>query len=262
VPEIGTESAPLQQVGGERWNRRLVVVGRVQRAAIHFAIKHVHSFTRRLAVGTVIRADHNHFPTDQPSTHQGDLHARCAGANLTGPADLVLGQEISSHNGWVNSKKQKSTERTDDLHDLSNRPGFLLRKAHQVAVAIFSEEVGQIALTPPQHNVMSALMVNPGSHQTDIGRIVGYDRATVGAVLAGLEARQLVERRESDNDKRSKALTLTRTGKKLLNKSNEAMERINLRILEPLAVHEQPLFIALLARIAFSRQPLKRAPPP
>ena len=85
---------------------------------------------------------------------------------------------------------------------------------------------------------------------------------TVGAVLAGLEARQLVERRDSDKDKRSKILTLTRTGEKLLNRSNEAMNRINLRILEPLAVHERPLFIALLTQIAFSRQPLKRAPPP
>jgi hypothetical protein len=81
-----------------------------------------------------------------------------------------------------------------DLHDLSHRPGFLLRKAHQVAVAIFSQEVGKLALTPPQHNVLSSLMANPGCHQTELGRIVGYDRATVGAVLAGLEARELVER--------------------------------------------------------------------
>lgn len=171
-------------------------------------------------------------------------------------------QEISSHNGGVNSRKQESSELPDDLHDLSNRPGFLLRKAHQVAVAIFSEEVGALALTPPQHNVLSALMANPGCYQTEIGRIVGYDRATVGAVLAGLEARQLVERKDSDKDKRYKTLTLTRTGKKLLNESNEAMDRINLRILEPLAVHERPMFIALLTRIAFSRQPLKHEPPP
>ena len=215
-----------------------------------------------MEIGTVICAEHNTSPSSQPSTHQAGLHERCAGANPESQADRLLGQEISSHNGRVNSKKQESTGRTGDLHDLSNRPGFLLRKAHQVAAAIFSEEVGQLALTPPQHNVLSALMANPGSHQTAIGRIVGYDRATVGAVLAGLEARQLVERRDSDKDKRSKILTLTRTGEKLLNRSNEAMNRINLRILEPLAVHERPLFIALLTQIAFSRQPLKRAPPP
>jgi DNA-binding MarR family transcriptional regulator len=143
------------------------------------------------------------------------------------------------------------TPPSNDLHDLSHRPGFLLRKAHQVAVAIFSQEVGDLGLTPPQHNVLSALMANPGCHQTELGRIVGYDRATVGAVLAGLEARDLVERKDSARDRRLRTLTITRKGRGLLNQSNAVMERINQRILEPLAVHEQPLFIALLARIAF-----------
>lgn len=140
---------------------------------------------------------------------------------------------------------------TDDLHDLSHRPGFLLRKAHQVAVAIFSEEVGKLSLTPPQHNVLSALMANPGCHQTKLGKIVGYDRATVGALLAGLESRGLVERAGSDEDKRVKTLTITKKGRALLSASNAAMDRITQRILAPLAVHERPLFIALLARLAF-----------
>jgi DNA-binding MarR family transcriptional regulator len=147
----------------------------------------------------------------------------------------------------------------DDLHDLSHRPGFLLRKAHQVAVAIFSEEIGNLTLTPPQHNVLSALTANPGCHQTELGRIVGYDRATVGALLAGLETRELVERKGSEHDKRLKTLTLTRAGRQLLRASNTAMDRINRRILEPLAVHERPLFIALLARIAFSGSQAKAA---
>jgi DNA-binding MarR family transcriptional regulator len=139
----------------------------------------------------------------------------------------------------------------DDLHDHTQRPGFLLRKAHQVAVAIFMEEVGKLALTPPQHNVLSALTANPGCHQTEIGRIVGYDRATVGAVLTGLESRGLVERNGSEHDRRRKTLTVTRKGRGLVAASNAAMDRINDRLLEPLAVHERPMFIALLTRMAY-----------
>jgi MarR family transcriptional regulator, lower aerobic nicotinate degradation pathway regulator len=142
------------------------------------------------------------------------------------------------------------TQLPEDLHDLSHRPGFLLRKAHQLAVAIFAEEIGKLPLTPPQHNVLSALMANPGCHQTEIGRIVGYDRATVGAVLAGLESRGLVEKNGSELDRRLKTLTLTGKGRNLLNASNAAMDRINQRILEPLATYERPIFIALLARLA------------
>jgi DNA-binding MarR family transcriptional regulator len=140
-----------------------------------------------------------------------------------------------------------------DVHDLSHRPGFLLRKAHQVAVAIFAEEVGRDALTPPQHNVLAAIQANPGCHQTEVSRIVGYDRATVGAVLAGLETRALVRRDGSENDRRVKMLKLTSAGKRLLDASLAATERINQRIVEPLAPHERALFIELLAKIAFSR---------
>jgi DNA-binding MarR family transcriptional regulator len=140
---------------------------------------------------------------------------------------------------------------SDDLHDLSHRPGFLLRKAHQVAVAIFAEEVGRVALTPPQHNVLSAVLAHPGCHQTEISRVVGYDRATVGAVLAGLEARELIKRDGSAEDRRMKTLKITRRGRQLLNASTAAMDRINQRIVAPLAPHERELFIVLLAKIAF-----------
>jgi DNA-binding MarR family transcriptional regulator len=138
-------------------------------------------------------------------------------------------------------------------YDLSRRPGFLLRKAHQTAVAIFSEEIGELPLTPPQHNVLSALLASPGCHQTEIGRMVGYDRATVGAVLAGLESRQLVERTGSEHDKRLKTLTITQSGQELLAAASSSMDRTNRRILEPLAAHERPLFMALLSRIASVR---------
>lgn len=119
-----------------------------------------------------------------------------------------------------------------------------------MAVAIFAEEVGPIPLTPPQHNVLSAVHARPGSHQTEISRLVGYDRATVGALLAGLEARELVKRDGSSQDRRLKTLKLTRRGKQLLDASSAAMERINERIVAPLAPRERALFIALLAKVA------------
>jgi len=142
-----------------------------------------------------------------------------------------------------------------DLHDLSHRPGFLLRRAHQAAVAIFAEEVGRIELTPPQHNVLSAVRARPGCHQTGLSRMVGYDRATVGALLAGLEGRRLVKREPSAHDRRVRTLTLTARGRQLLEASTAAMERINARILEPLEPDERELFIALLSKIASRTKP-------
>jgi MarR family transcriptional regulator, lower aerobic nicotinate degradation pathway regulator len=148
--------------------------------------------------------------------------------------------------------RQATQPVVDPEHDLGRRPGFLLRKAHQVAVAIFFEEVGAVSLTPPQHNVLAAVQAYPSSHQTALSRIVGYDRATVGAVLAGLEARALVRRAGASNDRRLKTIRITPKGAALLRASAAAMERINRRIVECLEPHERAQFIGMLAKIAFS----------
>ncbi len=137
--------------------------------------------------------------------------------------------------------------------DLSSRPGFLLRKAHQVAVAIFAEEAGELALTPPQHNVLSVVSAYPGCSQSELARAVGYDRATVGAVLVGLEARDLIKRPGSATDRRIKTLTITRQGRQLLEAAAPATERINKRVVASLSPDEQAVFMRLLAKIALSR---------
>jgi MarR family transcriptional regulator, lower aerobic nicotinate degradation pathway regulator len=131
---------------------------------------------------------------------------------------------------------------------LTRRPGFLLRKAHQVAVAIFMEEAGHLALTPPQHNVLTAVRCCPGWSQADIGRVVGYDRATVGAVLAGLEARGLVRRAAGPGNR--KTVSLTPDGRTLLSTAQKVTERINERVVAGLSEAQRRQLVKLLTRIA------------
>jgi DNA-binding MarR family transcriptional regulator len=133
----------------------------------------------------------------------------------------------------------------------SERPGFLLRKAHQVAVAVFADEVGGLGLTPPQHNALSAIASDPGLTQSALGAMVGYDRATVGALMAGMETKKLIVRRHSAEDKRVWTLHLTARGERLLRAVAANMERINERIVAPLKPAERKTFIRLLSRIAF-----------
>lgn len=135
-------------------------------------------------------------------------------------------------------------------HQLATRAGFLLRRAHQVAVALFTEEVGAVPLTPPQHNVLSMLLAHPRCHQTALGRLVGYDRATIGAVVAGLEARGLVVRASSPTDRRLKTLTITADGRRLLRAAGGVMDRINERVLGLLLPEQRPIFLAMLSKVA------------
>lgn len=139
-------------------------------------------------------------------------------------------------------------------HDLHRRPGFLLRQAHQVAVAIFFEEIGDVPLTPPQHNVLATVQAFPDSHQTALARLVAYDRATVGAVLAGLENRELIVRNGAPGDRRLKTIRITRQGSALLKSSAAAMERISQRVVERLSPAEQSQFTDMLARVASASQ--------
>jgi MarR family transcriptional regulator, lower aerobic nicotinate degradation pathway regulator len=138
--------------------------------------------------------------------------------------------------------------------DLRSRVGFLLRNAHQVAVAIFVEEVGHLSLTPPQHNVVSAINQHPGCSQAELSRAVGYDRATVGAVLIGLESRNLIRRTDSPHDRRLKTLSTTRQGKQLLRAAAPATDRIDRRVMEVLSPEDRVIFVRLLTQIAFSRR--------
>jgi DNA-binding MarR family transcriptional regulator len=71
-------------------------------------------------------------------------------------------------------------------------------------------------------------------------------------VLAGLESRELLRREGSENDRRLKTIRITRKGSGLLRASAAAMDRINERIVECLPAKERPLFIRMLAKVAFS----------
>src|SRR5690348_7631649 len=98
------------------------------------------------------------------------------------------------------------------MRELYSRPGFLLRRGHQIAVSIFMEECARIGLTPPQHGVLIAAAQHPGLSQSDVARLLGFDRATIGQVLKGLEARGFLRRSSSGANRRNKAVQLTPRG--------------------------------------------------
>jgi len=52
------------------------------------------------------------------------------------------------------------------LQDLYSKPGHLIRRAQQIAVAIFMEECANFDLTPVQYAALVAIRENPG---TDAG---------------------------------------------------------------------------------------------
>jgi len=160
----------------------------------------------------------------------------------------------------------KADVSSDPLGPLYSRPGFLFRRAHQIADGIFVQECADLGLTPPQHSVLIAVAHYPQLSQADVSRLIGFDRATVGQVVRGLAARNLVRRQGSAKDKRNKTIELTPRGERILLRASAAMARISRRLLTPLNPQERKLLLELLGRVTdelntASRSPVKPARP-
>jgi len=144
------------------------------------------------------------------------------------------------------------------LSKLYTRPGFLLRRAHQISVAVFEEECRQLQLTPAQFGVLTVLEARPGLGQSSLARALGFDKVTVLRVLRGLASRGLVERR-SEAGKRSVHVVLTPEGERLLASARLPAERAYRRLMAPLDARQQAQFIAMLQQLTGALEGQARA---
>jgi DNA-binding MarR family transcriptional regulator len=119
---------------------------------------------------------------------------------------------------------------TPDLSRLYSRPGFLLRRAHQISAAVFEDECRAVALTPAQFGVLTVLRAGPGMDQSSLARALGFDKVTVLRVLRGLESRGLVQRSPAPTSRRNLAVALSPEGSALLDKAQKPAERAYRRL--------------------------------
>jgi DNA-binding MarR family transcriptional regulator len=148
----------------------------------------------------------------------------------------------------------------ESLTDLYARPGFLLRRGHQIAVGIFMQECESIGLTSAQHGVLVVVGNHPGIDQAALARALGFDRATVGDLVQALERRGMLRREGSPEDLRRKLLVLTAAGRAMLICAQQAVRRTSERLLAPLAPRERSLFVGLIARLTDTLNAASRTP--
>jgi len=133
--------------------------------------------------------------------------------------------------------------------DIYKEPGHLIRRAHQMATAAFTEEAKDFDLTPVQFAALIAIREQPGIDATRISDLIYFDRSTIGNVLDRLEKKGLVVRKPGVNDRRTKCLSLTPAGKTVIQKVVMRAPIIGERILAPLNQRERQQFAKLLFRL-------------
>lgn len=133
--------------------------------------------------------------------------------------------------------------------DFEHAPGHLVRRAHQLAVAVFMEETGDFDVTPVQFAILNALIDDPGEDQVTLAGRVAFDAATSGSVIGRLEAKGWVRREADPADKRRKLLWVTPEGEQVALRMKRAVARAQARIVAPLDAAEQVQFVQLLGKL-------------
>lgn len=142
---------------------------------------------------------------------------------------------------------------------LRRRPGFLIRRLHQIHLALFAEECGAFGVTPVQYSIMTAIERQPKLDQASLCEEVGIDRATMADVLSRLEKRGLVTRRRSGTDQRMKLVAITAAGRRLLTRIDPHARRAHERTVDALPSEERAAFVESLTRLIAANQVLEGA---
>lgn len=151
----------------------------------------------------------------------------------------------------LSASRKAAADHVDPLQpglSVHSMPGHIVRRLQQVAVRLFTEEVGA-DLTPVQFASLYAVADKPNIGQAALAALIGYDRATIGGVIDRLEQKGLIKRVPSPDDRRSNALALTQAGRELLVKAEPRVRAVQARLLEPLDADELSVFTAMCQRI-------------
>lgn len=147
-----------------------------------------------------------------------------------------------------------------DFDDLSERPGYLIRRLHQIHVSMFLEECAEHNLTPLQFAVLTVLRGKQALDQVTIANQIGVDRNTVADVIRRLDKNGLLERPSSVHDKRAKLARITPAGLDVVLKMQPQMVKAQRRLVDPLSEEEYQVFMRLMDKIVAVNNDASRAP--
>lgn len=151
-----------------------------------------------------------------------------------------------------------SSPSTDPLAiELYDQPGHLIRRAQQIAVSVFYEEVGR-EVTPIQYAVLRMLQEKPGLDQVTLAQEVALDTSTAAEIAARLETKGWIVREVLP--RRQRRLLLTAEGEAVLARTVPGVRRMQQSLLSQLEPAEQQEFMRLLRKFVHLGNEQSRAP--
>jgi MarR family transcriptional regulator, lower aerobic nicotinate degradation pathway regulator len=132
---------------------------------------------------------------------------------------------------------------------LEERPGYLIRRLHQIHVALFQKKCADFEITPLQYSLLTALARRGIADQTTLAADIALDRTTTTGALKRLQTRRFVDRATARHDRRSQTCRLTAAGAALLRKMEKSARQAHRETLTELSKADQKRFIAMMQKI-------------
>jgi DNA-binding MarR family transcriptional regulator len=129
------------------------------------------------------------------------------------------------------------------------RPGFLIRRLHQIHGSLFAEETSEFNITPVQYSLLTTLEALGEIDQNTLAIEVGLERSSVAEVIPRLHARGLVIRKQAEHDRRLRLVRLSAQGRRLVTKMKPAVQRAHDRTIEHLSPEERDFFMVQMIRL-------------
>ncbi len=139
-------------------------------------------------------------------------------------------------------------------------PGHLIRRLHQISFALFVDQAKAFDITPVQYAALAAINNHPGIDQTALSNVIAFDRTTIGDVVGRLEKKKLIKRLNGAVDRRTKSLSITSAGERLIRQITPAVASTQRLILAPLNPSERAAFMAMLKHLVHLNNTHSRAP--
>lgn len=143
---------------------------------------------------------------------------------------------------------------------LMERFGFLIRRLHQIHIALFMQEAKDLDITTIQFTALSVLHQLGEIDQSELAVHVGMDRANVSDVVRRLSEKGYVTVRVNPAHGRKRLILLTREGTAFLREADQCALRAQQRTIAALTEQDQQVFAGLLRRLVEEQNDLGRSP--
>lgn len=132
---------------------------------------------------------------------------------------------------------------------LSGLLGYALKRASAAMMADFSNIPRMAGIRPTRFAALKMIGERPGLTASELGRLLNIQRANMVPLLSELEGKGWIARTAVPGDRRAAALSLTRAGKLLLPKLDNAVAEHETRFTRLMTEKELALLHDLLERI-------------